>query len=72
LSKLTVPIGFRAGLEAIHLPGADGSMVSLRELVSVEHSTIERSIYHKNLRRVFMSPATLPARLKALSTPFSR
>jgi multidrug efflux pump subunit AcrB len=40
------------GLENIRLPGADGSMVSLRELVVVEHKTIERSIYHKNLRRV--------------------
>jgi len=40
------------GLENIHLPGADGAMVSLRELVIVEHKTIERSIYHKNLRRV--------------------
>ncbi len=40
------------GLENIHLPGADGSMVSLRELVTVEHKTIEHSIYHKNLRRV--------------------
>ena len=40
------------GLENIHLPGADGGMVSLRELVTVEHQTIEPSIYHKNLRRV--------------------
>jgi multidrug efflux pump subunit AcrB len=40
------------GLNNIHLPGADGSMVSLRELVTIEHKTIERSIYHKNLRRV--------------------
>lgn len=40
------------GLENIRLPGADGSMVSLRELVIVEHKTIEPSIYHKNLRRV--------------------
>ncbi len=40
------------GLENIRLPGADGAMVSLRELVIVEHTTIERSIYHKNLRRV--------------------
>jgi multidrug efflux pump subunit AcrB len=39
-------------LEDIHLPGADGAMVSLRELVTVDHETIERSIYHKNLRRV--------------------
>jgi multidrug efflux pump subunit AcrB len=40
------------GLENIQLPGANGSMVSLRELLIVEHKTIERSIYHKNLRRV--------------------
>ena len=40
------------GLINIHLPGADGSMVSLRELVTVEHKTIQQSIYHKNLRRV--------------------
>jgi multidrug efflux pump subunit AcrB len=40
------------GLENIRLPGADGAMVSLRELVVVEHKTIERSIYHKNLHRV--------------------
>ncbi len=39
-------------LENIHLPAADGSMVSLRELVTVEHVTLEPSIYHKNLRRV--------------------
>jgi multidrug efflux pump subunit AcrB len=39
-------------LENIHLPGADGTMVSLRELVTVDHETIQRSIYHKNLRRV--------------------
>ena len=40
------------GLESIRLSGADGSMVSLRELLTVEHKTIEPSIYHKNLRRV--------------------
>ena len=39
-------------LDNIRLPGADGGMVSLRELVIVEHTTIEPSIYHKNLRRV--------------------
>ncbi len=39
-------------LESIRLPGADGSMVSLRELVTAENETIQRSIYHKNLRRV--------------------
>ena len=40
------------GLENIHLQGANGDSVSLRELVIVEHESIERSIYHKNLRRV--------------------
>jgi multidrug efflux pump subunit AcrB len=40
------------GLENIHLPGADGSMVSLRELVTIDQGTIQRSIYHKNLKRV--------------------
>jgi multidrug efflux pump subunit AcrB len=40
------------GLESIRLPGADGSMISLRELLIVERKTIEPSIYHKNLRRV--------------------
>ena len=40
------------GLENIRLPSADGTMVSLRELLTVDHKTIEPSIYHKNLRRV--------------------
>jgi multidrug efflux pump subunit AcrB len=40
------------GLENIRLPGADGAMVSLRELLTIEKKTIEPSIYHKNLRRV--------------------
>ncbi len=40
------------GLENIRLPGADGGMVSLRELVIAEHKTIQPSIYHKNLHRV--------------------
>jgi multidrug efflux pump subunit AcrB len=40
------------GLENIRLPGSDGAMVSLRELVTVENKIIEPSIYHKNLRRV--------------------
>jgi len=39
-------------LENIRLPAADGSMVPLRELVTIETETIQRSIYHKNLRRV--------------------
>ena len=40
------------GLENIRLPGADGGMVSLRELVTIDRKNIEPSIYHKNLRRV--------------------
>jgi multidrug efflux pump subunit AcrB len=39
-------------LENIRLPGADGTMISLRELLVVERTTIQPSIYHKNLRRV--------------------
>lgn len=39
-------------LENIHLPAPNGAMVPLSELVTVEHGTIERSIYHKNLKRV--------------------
>ncbi len=40
------------GLENIRLRGANGSMVSLRELVDVEHTTLQPDIYHKNLKRV--------------------
>jgi multidrug efflux pump subunit AcrB len=39
-------------LANMHLPGADGTMVPIREMVTMEHDTIQRSIYHKNLRRV--------------------
>jgi len=39
-------------LENIKLRGADGSMVSLRELVDVEHTSMKPDIYHKNLKRV--------------------
>ena len=39
-------------LENIHLPGDNGAMVPLRELVTFDRSTIQQSIYHKNLRRV--------------------
>ncbi|MES2222970.1 MAG: efflux RND transporter permease subunit [Acidobacteriota bacterium] len=39
-------------LENIKLRGADGSMVSLRELVDVDHTTLEPDIYHKDLKRV--------------------
>ncbi|MGH9563513.1 MAG: efflux RND transporter permease subunit, partial [Terracidiphilus sp.] len=39
-------------LENIHLPAPNGAMVPLSELVTIEHGTIEQSIYHKNLKRV--------------------
>ena len=39
-------------LQTIMLPGSDGSMVSLRELVTVDRGVIPQSIYHKNLKRV--------------------
>ena len=40
------------GLESVKLPGANGAMISLRELVTVEREVIPQSIYHKNLKRV--------------------
>jgi multidrug efflux pump subunit AcrB len=39
-------------LDGIHLPAANGTMVPLRELVTIDQGTIQRSIYHKNLERV--------------------
>lgn len=41
-----------SALEDIHLPGANGVMVPLRELVTLDHESIQQSIYHKNLQRV--------------------
>ena len=40
------------GLENIKLPSSNGTMVSLRELVTIKHTIIPQSIYHKNLKRV--------------------
>jgi multidrug efflux pump subunit AcrB len=40
------------GLEDIRLKGADGALVSLRELTHVTPSFLEPSIYRKNMRRV--------------------
>lgn len=40
------------GLKNIRLPGADGGLVPLGELATIDHDAIEPSIYHKNLRRV--------------------
>jgi multidrug efflux pump subunit AcrB len=40
------------GLENLKMQGADGSLVSLRELIITDRNTIEQSIYHKNMQRV--------------------
>jgi multidrug efflux pump subunit AcrB len=40
------------GLENLKMQGADGSLVSLRELIIADRNTIEQSIYHKNMQRV--------------------
>jgi multidrug efflux pump subunit AcrB len=39
-------------LENLKLRGADGTLVSLRELVDAGPTTLEPDIYHKNLKRV--------------------
>ncbi len=39
-------------LENIKLPTSDGGMVSLREITRVVPTTLQPSIYHKNMRRV--------------------
>jgi multidrug efflux pump subunit AcrB len=39
-------------LESTKLNAADGSLVSLREISSVEATTLQPSIYHKNMKRV--------------------
>ena len=41
-----------ARLGAISLHGSDGRMVALSELVQIVPGKVDRSIYHKNLRRV--------------------
>ncbi|MGB8474787.1 MAG: efflux RND transporter permease subunit [Candidatus Acidiferrum sp.] len=40
------------GLENLKLPGASGGLVSLREVTKVRETTIDQSIYRKNLRPV--------------------
>jgi len=41
-----------AALANVHLPGADGTLVPLRELLTIDRGIIEQSIYHKNLKSV--------------------
>ena len=52
---LRLPLADRAGikrLEAIKIPSADGSLVPLSNLIFVQESDLDRSIYHKNLMPV--------------------
>jgi multidrug efflux pump subunit AcrB len=50
-----LPLADRAGikrLEAIKVPSADGTLVPLSNLISVQETDLDRSIYHKNLMPV--------------------
>lgn len=52
---IRLPLEDRAGikrLEAIKIPSADGRLVPLSDLISVQESDLDRSIYHKNLMPV--------------------
>jgi multidrug efflux pump subunit AcrB len=52
---LRPPIEQRAGidrLQAVRIPGAGGGMVALADLVRIERTELDRSIYHKNLMPV--------------------
>jgi multidrug efflux pump subunit AcrB len=52
---LQPPLAMRAGLEmlkAINVKDAGGRMVTLSDLVTVEKTSVDRSIYHKNLMPV--------------------
>jgi multidrug efflux pump subunit AcrB len=61
LSREDVPVvvrfarGDRSGienLEAMKLPTADGSQIALQEVTNLQQTTIDRSVYHKNLQPV--------------------
>ena len=50
--RMELPASDKADLDqvlALRLRSADGALVALSELVSIEQSSIERSIYHKDL-----------------------
>ncbi len=53
--NLRFPLAERAGVErlaAIKVPSSSGVLVSLSDLISVRKTSIDRSIYHKNLMPV--------------------
>lgn len=52
---LRLPLAERAGIErlqAVTVPAADGSLVPLSSLVTVQEGIEDKSIYHKNLKEV--------------------
>jgi multidrug efflux pump subunit AcrB len=52
---LRPPLEQRAGidrLQAVRIPGAGGGMMALADLVRIERTELDRSIYHKNLMPV--------------------
>lgn len=52
---LRLPLSARAGvskLTAIKIPAANGRLVSLADLITVQRTDLDRSIYHKNLMPV--------------------
>ncbi len=52
----------RAGVDrlgAVQLPAADGSLVALSSLLSIQETEIDRSIYHKNLMPVIYVTADM-------------
>ncbi|UCG11015.1 MAG: efflux RND transporter permease subunit [Deltaproteobacteria bacterium] len=52
---LRLPVADRAGIQrllAVKVHSVDGRLVPLSALVSVQHTSIDRSIYHKNLMPV--------------------
>ncbi len=53
--RLRMPISERSGIDRLMrltVPSGAGSLVPVAELVQVGKSTLEQTIYHKNLRRV--------------------
>jgi len=52
---LRLPLAARAGVQrltAIKVPAADGRLVPLSELITMQRTNLDRSIYHKNLMPV--------------------
>ena len=80
-SKEDVPIVVRLNradrssidqLLTLRVPGADGKQIPLSDLVHVEKTIIDKSIYHKNLMPVTYVTADLAGPLKAPYMPFCK